>query len=120
MASNNHVMSVAAASKHSGISPALLYNWVKTEKIESRKDQTGTLQVSLDEIKKLHKPRRKSHKAPVVRKGVHRPRRRPATKQADFLMRLAKGMEVFFPDGIKPKQYLGAVQLMHAIQIVFS
>jgi hypothetical protein len=117
----NSFMTVNEVSKATGISPGLLYSWGKTKKVETKTANDGILQMSLESVKAHRKA------APIRRRGPNKVKHsvttrskplqaRPATKQADTIMRMAAVMEIFFPEGLPVKQYANALVLVRALE----
>jgi len=117
MAAGNHFMTVNEATKQTGISPGLLYNWIKEEKVPSKTAGDGVLRVSLDAVKAYReergtRPKRRKNIAAKLSKS------RPATKQADALTREAAVLEIYYPVGIPVDQYSNALLFLKALQAV--
>lgn len=111
----NHFMPISDISKSLNINPSILYGWAKADKVPTKKDPKGVTLMSMDaakEQRKKHYTPRKKKVAKAVR------RRRPATKQADQIGKLAAVLEVFWPQGIPVKQYENALLVTRALDAV--
>ena len=113
---DNHFMPVADIAKTLNLRENLLYGWAASDKVPKKKDSNGIMLLSLDGVRKHHKARlTKKHLVkpkPAVRK------KRPATKQADHLTKMAAVLEIFFPQGIPVKQYTNALLFVEALNAV--
>ncbi len=121
-----------AAQKAGMVSDGLVYSWVTSDKVPSRKDSAGVLEVDLEatlahaaarrKVKfgkgarrvKVKSPRPSPREARIKKPKVKRVK--PATERASDVERMAAVLAIYFPDGLPPDQYPDALLLVLAIE----
>jgi excisionase family DNA binding protein len=123
-------VSVEVASNRTGVSPGLLYQWIKKGRVTSHKSNGGVMLVSLEAVKAHREKSPPTIGRPRAMVGptdppdttgetaLELPGLLPATKQANRMAREAAVLCVYFPEGIPVEKYTDVLLFLAALRAV--